>query len=297
MIYDLASHKFVFEKPKAFSSTSHRSSGPLSVGGLSSLERMSREESLGGSWARRVPVKALRAIGVLAIVLLLFGWGLSAMQWTILTRNSTLTDAVLTGMITVETVQYSVPRGVEQGYPITLSFTSSGCNLPITLGVPATCLDTPVSNATTTLSQYVVFSLTNPNGSAIILWFSGPQGNLTWDCSSILIVTCEWDPSTAGSILTKGPLFFQVSVPGNYTMHLLGTSCNYGSTCTTSTAVGRGAISISTVTYSRPYYALGLATAVVAGVSLAIAIIAPSISWSRDRNAGRRHDPPRKVPP
>ena len=141
--------------------------------------------------------RILAGIAILDIVLLLLGWGLSAMQWTVLTTNNNVIDAVATHKIQTETALYSIPLGEERDYPQGVTFHSSSSTSCGGIGnIPTCSLTTPTSNSSTTIDDYVVFSVTRPNGSAITFWYTGPQGNMTQDCGvGVAEVTCHVEPN------------------------------------------------------------------------------------------------------
>src|SRR5437867_8198440 len=107
------------------------------------------------------------------------------MQWTVLTTNNNVNDAVATHKIQTETALYSIPLGEQRNYPQGVTFHSSSSTSCGGIGnIPTCSLPTPVSNSSATIDDYVLFSLTRPNGSAVKFWYTGPQGNLTQDCGS-----------------------------------------------------------------------------------------------------------------
>jgi len=145
---------------------------------------------------------------------------------------------------------------------------------------PSRILPTPGSNLSTTVDDYVIFSFTNPNGTALTVWYTGPQGNLTQDCSGAYPlgeITCTYEPSAPGTRIGPYTTFFKTTVTGNYTIHLLSTQCTITPNCSTTTAIGTLTLATSSLTYNRPYWALGLATVIVVGASIAaIAYLATS---------------------
>ena len=242
---------------------------------------------------RRVVAQALAGLGVLALALLLLGWGLSATQWTILSTNNNLTDAVNNGVLFGSyTSAYSIPQGVERDITVRLYFQPSSPGLSSSSDINSSnySLAQPVSSSTTTIQYYALFTFTNPNGSAVNVWYTGPQGNITQDCSSgILVAACLYSPSPAGS--STGPYmnFFQTPTAGNYTMHLLSTP---------STATLRISRALSLVVYNRPYYNTGLATEIVAGIATAAAIAYLSVTAARTlQKRPRKTRPPSAAPP
>ncbi len=247
--------------------------------------------------------RILAGLAVLAIVLLLLGWGLSAMQWTLLTTNNNLRDAVLNGELGSETHLYSIPQGVERDIYVGLYFQPSTIGYSSIGGLDGSRyygLAMPVANSTTTSEYYVSFSLSHPNGSAVSMWFTSPRGNMTQDCGSETVpptppvVVCSFNPTPPGSYLGPYSNFFQAPTAGNYTIHLLSTKCpanyNYCSSTNATVSVTRA---LSSVTYTRPYYNSGLATVIVAGVSIAIAIAFTAITSYRIIIQRRKMRPPR----
>src|SRR5260370_42051765 len=83
---------------------------------MSSSTETRMEGPLNNPRAKRERSRILAGIAVLAMVLLLLGWGLSAMQWTILTTDNNVNAAVATHKIQTETVLYSIPLCVERHY-------------------------------------------------------------------------------------------------------------------------------------------------------------------------------------
>jgi hypothetical protein len=242
--------------------------------------------------------RILAGLAVLALVILLLVWGFSVMQWTVLTTNNALSNAVTNSEVQIETFQYSIPQGVEHDYTIGLGFYTPSrpeC-VPYSAYYPTRCLNLPVSNSSTTIDDYVLFSLSLPNSttpsSAIWVWYSGPQGNFTQNgCIPIgFTVECGLNPG----VFTTWSKFFPVSVQGNYTMHIMGTSCQEPN-CTSPNAVGSGAIAVSSVFYNRPYYNAGLATVIVAGVAIAAAIVYLAITSYRLVNHRRKTRPPARA--
>jgi hypothetical protein len=159
----------------------------------------------------------------------------------------------------------------------------------------------PVQNSSTTIKYYVGFSITNPNGSAVNVWFTGPQGNLTQPCRVpqvvMTYVVCTLIPTPAGTGLGPYSQYFLVPMAGNYTLHILSTQCpadyNY---CTSSTAALSVSRAFSTLTYSRPYYNYGLITAIAAGAGIAVAVAYLSIACYRVLNQRQKMRPPPRVP-
>lgn len=255
--------------------------------------------------ARRERVRILAGIAVLATVLLLLGWGLSAMQWTILITNNNVNDAVATHKTLTETALYSIPLGAERDYPQGITFhpLSSIYGYASCGGVgnvPTCSLPTPISNSSTTIDDYVVFSLTRPNGSAVVFWYTGPQGNLTQDCGGVVEAACEVEPNPPGSGTSPFSNLFLIPTPGNYSIHIVSVQCAFTpNNCSTTTATGIVTLAVSTLTYSRPYYAAGLATVIIAGVSVAVAVVFLTVTGYRivDDRRKRMGPRPRAVHP
>jgi hypothetical protein len=265
--------------------------------------------------SRRVSVghqllRVLGGIGVLALVILLISWGISAMQWTVLTNDNGLPNPVGPGVVFGSyTHSYTIPQGVEQDILMGIFFVPNfgpftsevGPEDSLFYGKPA-----PVSNSTTTIEYYVGFSITNPNGSAVNVWFTSPQGNLTQPCRmpqpTPLRVMCTLIPTPAGYGFGPYPLYFPTPVAGNYTLHLLPVPCPSGyNYCTSTNATLSITRAFSTLTYTRPYYNVGLATVIVAGASIiaAIAYLSITVGGIISRRWGTRppgvHTPPLSV--
>jgi hypothetical protein len=248
--------------------------------------------------ARQELIRILGGIGVLALAILLIGWGISAMQWTVLTNDSALPNPVGTGVVFGSYTQtYTMPQGVEQNIFMGIFFGQGGGALvgpedSQFYGRPA-----PVSNSTTTIEYYVGFSITNPNGSAVNIWFSSPQGNLTQPCETPqptpIYVVCTLIPTPTGTGIGPYSEYFQAPVAGNYTLHILPVQCptdyNY---CTSTNATLSVTRAFSTLTYTRPYYNVGLATVIAAGGSIAIAIAYLSIAVNTIITIRRSTRPP-----
>jgi len=204
---------------------------------------------------------------------LLLSWGLSAMQWTVLTTNNDLYDAVANGELQSETRTYSIPQGTERDVYVGFYF-DAGPGYSIQTWANGSLfygLTEPVSNSTTTSQYYVSFSVTRPNGSAVNTWFTSPQGNLTQVCGETALVTCLLPPNPS----VTGPelQFFQAPTAGNYTLHLLSTQCPVGNYyCTSTNATITVTRTLSMIVYTRPYYNSGLVTVIVAGVAIAATI-------------------------
>jgi hypothetical protein len=230
------------------------------------------------------------------------------MQWTILTTNNNVNDAVATHKLQTETALYSIPLGAQRYYTEWVNFHApssiygygTSCGF---VGNVSTCtLPTPVSNSSTTIEDYVVFSVTVPNGTAVMVWYTSPQGNLTLNCSGTvgapLVVGCILEPNAPG-VITTGPysnLVVQVPTPGNYSIHLLSERCSYSSYCSATTATGTVTLAVSTITYSRPYHTAGLATVIIAGVSIAVAIVFLTITGYHIVEDRRKRSGPRPPP-
>ena len=252
---------------------------------MSSSDRARSQEP--PRWKTLSPVFA--GMAVLALVLLLLGWGLSAMQWTILTTNNNVNDAVVNGELDSHTFSYSIPQNVERDFRVGVYFVppSSNAGIARVTSPNGTSVigPTPVSNTTTTTEYYVFFSITNPNGSAVLVWFTGPQGNLSQTCGVSAVVACRFEPTPPGSGLGPYSMFFQAPTPGNYTIHMLSTQCVATTNCTTTNATLRLTTAFSLITYTRPYYNAGLATAIISGASIVVFI---AIAGYRFVNRQRR---------
>ncbi len=247
-------------------------------------------------------IRSLATLAVLAILVLLLVWGFWATQWTTLTTNNNVRDALVTASVTAETATYSIPQGAQRDYPVCIGFQTSGSSTgcAVSASTPTHILNSPVSNQSTTIDDYVVFSITNPNGSALIVWYSGPKGNLTQDCNGAYPageITCTYEPSPTGARLTLGSTFFKTPTPGNYSIHLLSTQCTQTPNCTTTTAVGSLTLATATLTYNRPYWAYGLATEILAGASIATTVAYSAIaSYSSVKRRSKQHHG-RDIPP
>src|SRR5260370_26431087 len=83
---------------------------------MSSSTETRMEGPLNNPRAKRERSRILAGIAVLAMVLLLLGWGLSAMQWTILTTDHNVNAAAATHMIQTATHLSSIRLGVKRHY-------------------------------------------------------------------------------------------------------------------------------------------------------------------------------------
>jgi hypothetical protein len=261
-----------------------------------------KERPTSATWKQGLS-RTLATLGVLALTTLLLVWGLSAMQWTILTSNNDVRDALATSSFQEETATYSIRQGTQAVYPITISFVASGSGYgcgPTSSGIPACSLPKPGSNTSITIADYVIFSFTNPNGSALAVWYTGPQGNLTQYCNgpNVPQLTCAYSPNPPGARTGPYTTFFETNTTGNYSINLLSTPCaftpNY---CSTTTAVGSLTISVAHITYSRPYWTFGLATVIVSGVAIAATIAYVAIISYRTNKQRRRRNPRAQVIP
>lgn len=172
-----------------------------------------------------------------------------------------------------KTYVYSIPQRQEQDVIVGLTFLplirddggiTYGANYSLYNG-----LAKPISNSTTTEEYYASFTFTYPNGSAVNVWFSGPQGNLTNDCGAAVV--CQYLPTQQGSSRSPHSNYFQVTAAGNYTIHIVSV-CPPGITCTSSIATLSVTRALSLVTYYRPYYISGMETTIVAEVTIAIVV-------------------------
>jgi len=216
----------------------------------------------------------LATLAVFALIMLLLVWGVSAMQWTVLTTNNNVRDALATSSRPLETATYSIPQGSQQSYAISIigfRTIGSGYGCGVSGSFPTCTLPAPGSDLATTIDDYAIFSFTNPNGTALTVWYTGPQGNLTQDCSGgPAIVTCIYQPAADRSRIGPYTTFFKTPITGNYTIHLLSIQCTWTpNNCSTSTAIGTLTMATGSLTYNRPYWALGLATVIVVGASIA----------------------------
>jgi len=243
--------------------------------------------------------RTLATLGVVALVILLLAWGFSAMQWTLLTTNNNVPDALTTSSVPATYGTYSIPQGTERDYSACFDFQTTGspaCGSGPLIH-PGRTLPSPADNLSTTIDDYVVFKFTNPNGTALMVWYSGPEGNLTQDCGG-RVIPCIYQPSPQGSRLDLHPIFFKINTAGNYTLHLLSIPCTSSpSYCTTTTAVGTFSLASSSLTYSRPYWIAGLATviAVVASIAIILAYFATA-DYRRYRGWPKHNHPPQSIP-
>jgi hypothetical protein len=76
------------------------------------------------------------------------------------------------------TISYSIPQGVERDFQVGVNFITPSTGISRYDSENGTSISgpMPVSDSTTTTQSYVLFSFTNPNGSAVIIWYTGPPG-------------------------------------------------------------------------------------------------------------------------
>jgi hypothetical protein len=171
---------------------------------LIGVSRMSKaEEPSIKTTSKHEIIKVLGGIGALALAILLLSWGLSATQWTVLKSEDNLPNPVGNGVIFGSyTHSYSVPQGAERDIFMGLFFPPSGGSLVEPDG-SILAVAPSVQNSSTTIKYYVGFLITNPNGSAVNIWFTGPQGNFTQPCRVPQVVmsyvVCTLIPTPPGT--------------------------------------------------------------------------------------------------
>lgn len=220
--------------------------------------------------------KILAGIAMLAITLLLLAWGLSALSWTTLANayypsSNDVSHAVFSHYIYTHTFAFSNPPNNERIINVNLSFggssisadqcyTNASANTSCTEYMPA-----PASDLTTTTQVYVLFFVTdNAHSPAIAVFFTGPQGRLNYTGYS----QPEYlEPYTNVSISTQQ--FFETPIPGNYSAHIVTYKCGTETTCATTNSTGSVTTALAAVAYNRPFSVAGLATVVIAAISMA----------------------------
>jgi hypothetical protein len=218
------------------------------------------------------------------------------MQWTVLTTNNNVSDALATSsVLALGPGTYSIPQGAERDYSACFNFQIQGSRTcgsgPVIRA--GRSLPPPSENLSTTIDDYVVFKFTNPNGTALMVWYSGPEGNLTQDCGG-KVITCVYQSSTIGTYTA----FFKILTPGNYSLHLLSIPCpSTPSYCTTTTAVGTFSLASSSLTYSRPYWIPGLATVIGVAASIATILVCyATADYRRYRRWPKHEHPSQNIP-
>lgn len=182
-----------------------------------------------------------------------------------MTNNVGLKNAISNGTQESSSWQYSITEGGESHYFALISFTPLSLSGPAIVcpafanGLGCGYLPAPSSGLTTGIEDFVSFSVTaDPWTPSVIVWYTGPQGNLT----GVSRVTAGASPHDS---------FFDVSAPGNYSIHMRPAGCD--GSCTIMNATGTVSVSLSTVTYTHPYVIAGLATIVVAGFAITAATL------------------------
>jgi len=113
---------------------------------------------------------------------------------------------------------------------------------------------TPQSTLSAFEVRYAIFTFefSSQTGPAPPLWFSGPQGNLT-----LSLFTDKYGGlENTRPFLPFNTRIFQVSGPGNYTLHYINTGSK--------NSTGLVAMGPSSVTFTRPYLYAGATTITVA---------------------------------
>ena len=194
------------------------------------------------------------------------------------------------------TARYSLPLGSQWTYPVNVTFVGGTCIYGPTY---ATCsVPPPVSNSSTTIEDYVTFDLSIPNGTAIKIWYTGPRGNMTFDCGSGAMYSfCHLEPIPPGVMVGPFRFYFLVPTPGNYSFHALSEQCTYTSNCSTNNAIGTVTAGLSTIQYDRPYWAWGLATEIGAITGIITTVMVAGIIAYRGQKQRRADHPPQQGPP
>lgn len=199
---------------------------------------------------------ASRLIVVLATVATLLGWGAFAV--TTITPNPNDPASAFGAFQGTNPYQwqdgYNLPPGSTIKYVFEIHYASygNGCGGTTTTSASngtwiAGCnLPKPNSTITSSLIDYVNFNL--KPGCCIqqtyFSWVSGPTGNLT-----------TWQ-SNGG--------FFRADQEGNYTMHISNTNFLPPPAFPPGNVPGTLTFSLGYVTFSRPYFVVGVATLAVA---------------------------------
>lgn len=218
---------------------------------------------------KKTVLSLLGGLGILLIVLLLLGWGLSAMQRTVSTSIERDSGSR----------SFSISTASQDYWGAQICFPSS-CNIPATFGggifahglywagMPA-----PYSVLTGSLENFVDFSLTTNSTNGIRAWFSGPNGNL----SSTIV-------QAPGITLLEG---FPVVSPGNYSVHVWTQD-------PLNNATGQFSVVLRTVLYARPYATAGLETVIVALAAICLLGVVAAFLGYRSLKRRRIPHPPRE---
>ena len=207
------------------------------------LQSQKTVQSLRKPGRKKAVLSLLGGLGVLLIALMLLGWGLSAMQWTV----STTTDRDSASRT------FSIPAGSQDYWGAQICFPSS-CRIPdyATTGVDRhglywASLPEPYTVVTGTLKDFVDLQLSFNYSDGARVWASGPNGNLS-------VV------SQAGK--AEG-FSFPVDIPGNYSVHIMATIA-------LSNTTGLISVALRTIVGQRQYGTAGLESAIVASTAILV---------------------------
>jgi hypothetical protein len=134
----------------------------------------------------------------------------------------------------------------------------------------------PSSSLTNHDVNYAVFSFLfgTQSGKPSPLWFTGPQGNLSYSyITGIGGGLDDFLPKLSGSTVS-GRAVLEASGPGNYTLHYLNTG--------TANENGWVEMGPSTVNYSRPYF---VPAAITIGLGTGLAVFTALVPWRKSRKS------------
>lgn len=222
---------------------------------------------------RRIKTSQIHSLLTLIAIIAMLSWSVFGVLWTFPNDQGSTVNAVFNGEN--EAATYLGPNGngavIRPGSEaqyivfyqtvIPPNMGSGTYNVPGGQGFASGPFlwTTPSSTASSYEVRYAIFTFefTSQLGPGPLLWFSGPQGNLT-----VSLYTNKY-----GGIVSPMPFsgfqteIIQVSGPGNYTMHYR----NNGS----GNLTGIVSMGPSSVMFTRPYLYAG-ATTIVIGIAFSI---------------------------
>jgi hypothetical protein len=234
---------------------------------------------------RRIKTGQIQVVLILIAVVAMLSWGVFAVLWTFPSDQGGTVNAVLNGengsSAYIGKGNGTVIRpGSEAQYildyqTVIQAGRGSGTFTPSNgqgLIYGPILWTNPSSTLSSFQVMYAVFSFhfSSQQGIGPLLWFSGPQGNLTQALGT---------HSYGGIDATIPFTSFQTSIlevsgPGNYTLHYFNTG--------SANATGLVAIGPSSVVFTRPYLFAGVTTIVLA---VALAVVTGFVLRRRLRQA------------
>ena len=223
---------------------------------------------------RRAPALTHRVrFGIaLVMVLVLLAWGTFALTWTIPNDRASILDSVLHGQPSTYGHALDVQPGTNATFFLGMFYQPPRPGLSawfVTNGVSQYSVPRPSTSPWETKVDYAVFFFTIVNGSGKV-WLTNPDGILsTLSCG----LGCNIQfPSPLDAVFYNGPTpgfrttifwFTEMSMEGNYTLHVSNTSPEL--------ARGNVTVGASTVVYSKPYFLAGTLTIIPAAAYLSLA--------------------------